>query len=335
VTSKNRTTVLAGDIGGTKTNVGLFVARGARPEPEVTESFSSQDAPDLENILQRFMKSQSAVVESACFGIAGPVFRGRCKTTNLPWEVEEGKIRKRFGWPRVTLINDLEATAYAIPYLNSTEIDVLNSGQADAFENCGVLAPGTGLGAAFLIFQNGRALPIASEGGHMDFAPNDEVQVQLWRYLHRRYGHVSVERILSGPGLVNIYRFLSETKSGRAPEWLSQALQGDNPAQAISNAALNKQDALCIEALDLFVSILGAVAGNLALIGKTVGGLYLAGGIPPKIQAYLKSDRFMDSFIDKGRFKEFLQKVPVRIVLNEKTALLGAACRAFDMMDTE
>jgi len=321
--------VLAGDIGGTKTNLGLFSRGKRRPVTKVIETYPSREAPHLESIIERFLNKHSASIKSACFGIAGPVISGRSQTTNLPWDVSEVKIKKRFKWSQVGLINDLTATAYAVPLLNSRELLSLNKAKARKEQNLGLVAPGTGLGEAMLIFGEGQYIPVASEGGHADFSPNNEAEVELWRYLSQRFGHVSTERVLSGPGLVNIYSWLRDSKRFSEPAWLVRSMEEIDPARAITEAALTEKHPLCVASLNAFVSILGAVAGNLALTAMTIGGVYLGGGIPPKILPKLEEPIFMKAFTNKGRFKEFLEKIPVRVILNDKAALLGAAHCAF------
>jgi glucokinase len=326
--SKNNTAVLAGDIGGTKTNLGLFLMGKRRPLLKVIETYSSRNAPDLESIIERFLEKHQASIDVACFGIAGPVVNGQCKTTNLPWDVSEARIKRRFRWKHVGLINDLTATALAIPLLKSNEFFSLNKVKARKGENIGLIAPGTGLGKALLIFQNGRYIPVSSEGGHVDFAPNSRAEVQLWEYLHRRFGHVSIERLLSGPGLINIYSWLKDTGRYSEPAWLKRKIKETDPARAITETAMDVKQPLCVKTLDMFISILGPVSGNLALTALTTGGIYLGGGIPPKILPKLKEGLFMKAFTNKGRFKDLLENIPVRVILNDRTALSGAAFSA-------
>jgi glucokinase len=322
--------VLAGDIGGTKTNLGVFLEGKRRPLVRVFETYSSTQVPNLEYIIDLFLEKHQVSIASACFGIAGPVKNGRCKITNLPWDVSERKLKNRFGWGRVSLINDLTATAYAIPILTKKELFSLNQGKTAKGENLGLIAPGTGLGMALLVWRDGQYIPVPSEGGHSDFAPNDETEMALWQYLHRRVGHVSAERVLSGPGLFIIYCWLKYTGQGTEPAWLAEKMNGDDPSKVISEAALVQKEPLCVKTLDLFVSIFGAVAGNLALTGLTNGGIYLGGGISPRILPNLEEDIFMKAFTDKGRFKELLKQIPVQVITNDKAALLGAAQCAFE-----
>ena len=321
--------VLAGDIGGTKTNLGVFQMGKTRPSPKKMETYSSTDAANLEDIIGRFLEKHKAKIASACFGVAGPVQGGRSKTTNLPWTISENSIKKRFKWNHVTLINDLIATAYAIPLLTNMELHALNEAKGGKAQNLGLVAPGTGLGMALLIWAENKYIPVASEGGHSDFGPNDLMEAELWAYLYERWDHVSVERVLSGSGLFNIYSWLRDSGRYTEPSWLAEKIKATDPARAISEAALDREDPLCVEALDILVSIFGSVAGNLALTGMTNGGIYLGGGIPPKILPKLDEDTFMQAFTNKGRFKDLLKKIPVRVILNDRAALLGAAHCAF------
>jgi glucokinase len=299
------------------------------------ETYVSRHAPNLEHIIGRFLDKHKAKIASACFGVAGPVQGGRSKTTNLPWTISENSIKKRFKWKHVTLINDLKATAYAIPLLTNRELHALNKAKGGKGHNLGLVAPGTGLGMALLIWMENNYLPVASEGGHADFGPNDLMQAELWAYLYKRWGHVSVERVLSGSGLFNIYSWLRDSGRHTEPSWLAKKIKEMDPAKAISEATSDRKDPLCEEALDIFVSIFGAVAGNLALTGMTAGGVYLGGGIPPKILPKLEEDTFIQAFTNKGRFKHLMEKIPVRVILNDRAALLGAAHCAFEMQKTK
>ncbi len=325
LSARKGTFVLAGDIGGTKTNLGLFKKGERRPLLTVFESYSSQDARNLEDIVGRFTDKHGMSISSACFGIAGPVKNGRGRTTNLPWVVSEKKLKNRFGWRQVRLINDLTATAHAVPLLTKRELFTLNQGKKATRESLGLIAPGTGLGMALLVWRNGQHVPVPSEGGHSDFAPNNEAEIALWQYLHKRLGHVSTERVVSGPGLFIVYSWLKYTGQGTEPTWLAEKMNRDDPSKVISEAALVEKDPLCVKALNLFVSVFGAAAGNLALTGLTRGGVYLGGGIAPKILPKLQEGPFMKAFVDKGRFEGLMHQIPVRVILNDRAALLGAA----------
>lgn len=317
--------VLAGDIGATKTNLGLFRRGKKRPVLKAAETYSSRRAPNLEHIVKSFLAKHQVRVGKACFGIAGPVINGRVKTTNLPWDVSEARMKRRFQLSHIYLINDLAATALAVPLLNRKELFPLNKAEARKGQNLAILAPGTGLGTGFLIPWGGKYIPISSEGGHVDFSPNSKAEVELWQYLREEYGHVSIERVISGPGLVNIYSWLKDSGRYSEPAWLAEQIKEMEPAAAISEVGLADGHPLCVEALNVFVSVLGAVAGNLALTAMTTGGVYLGGGIPPKILPKLQEPLFIQAYKNKGRFVKVLEKIPVRVILNEKAALLGAA----------
>ena len=322
--------ILAGDIGGTKTNLGLFRRGKKRPVLKALETYPSPGAPSLEHIVKGFLRKHQVQVSTACFGIAGPVIAGRVKTTNLPWDISEARIEKQLEFSHVSLINDLTATALAIPLLTSKELFPLNKARGRKGQNIAIMAPGTGLGTGFLITWEGKYLPVASEGGHVDFSPNSKAEIELWQYLSEEYGHVSVERILSGPGLVKIYSWLKDSGRYREPAWLTKKVKEMEPAAAISEVALAKGHPLCVEALNVFVSVLGATAGNLALTAVTTGGVYLGGGIPPKILPKLQEPPFIQAYKNKGRFRKFLEKIPVKVILNPRAALLGAAQWGFD-----
>ena len=330
---KKKSWVLAGDIGGTKTNLGLYVRKEGRFLSMAFETYPSREAPRLEAILQEFLSTHPVSISSACFGIAGPVLRGRCKTTNLPWEVSEKRLKQRFGWKKVCLINDLTATAFSIRFLKARDLAVLNKGRPRKLGNLALIAPGTGLGQGLVVFHHGEPIPVASEGGHVDFAPAGEEQVRLWRFLRERYGHVSVERVLSGPGLVQMYAWVRESGRIREPAWLKERFQREDPAKVITDCALEKKHPYCVDVIDHFVRILGAAAGDLALTALSTGGVYLAGGIAPKILPALKEGAFMKGFTDKGRFESLLMNIPVRVILNERAAMLGAAACALQALD--
>jgi glucokinase len=323
--------VLAGDIGGTKTNLGLVGLNEGRLSIVAMDSFPSREADSLEDIIGRFLEKEQHTVSGACFGIAGPVIGGVSKTTNLPWIVTEHAIRERFHWSKVRLINDLVATANSIPLLSQDEFCRLNEGTPEPEGNVGLVAPGTGLGISLMVFAEGRLHPVPSEGGHVDFAPKNDREMELLRHLQAEMGHVSVERLASGPGLSTIYKWLRGNRTSREPSWLSERLRHEDPPKVISEVGLSKRDPICEEALDMFVSIIGSAAGNLALTGLTTGGMYLGGGIGHKILPKLKEPLFLNSFTDKGRFTDLLRGIPVKVILNDKAALLGAAGCAFQI----
>jgi glucokinase len=322
----HRDLVLAGDIGGTKTHLALFSAQGEKLRSESLTTFPSKRYSGLVPVLRDFLAGDQHKVDAACFGIAGPVVDGKVKTPNLPWMIDVGELRHALKLESVTLLNDLEAGAYGISTLNDDEFCPLNEGTLRHSGNKALISAGTGLGQAILHDDGRHFHPLASEGGHADFAPRDELEIELLRHLIGRFGHVSYERVLSGPGLFNIYRFFKESRGLEEPQALSaQFAAADDPSAVISTAALANEAEICVKSLDLFVSIYGAEAGNLALRAKSVRGLYIGGGIAPKILDKLKDGAFMRGFVDKGRYADLLAAIPVQVVLNDQAALRGAA----------
>jgi glucokinase len=317
--------ILAGDAGGTKTILALFRRQGARLAPEgEARSFPSAEYPSLESILKDFLGGREDV-DLACIGVAGPVRAGRSRLTNLPWTADEESIRKSCGARRGFLINDLQATAFSVPCLPADRFAVLQRGEPDPDGNIAVLAAGTGLGVSFLVRSDRGYLPFASEGGHVDFAPRDEREARLAAYLRERFGRVSVERVVSGPGLHALYRFLREVEGiPESPEIDARISRGDSPRE-ISAEGLSGRSPACREALRLFASLYGAQAGNLALQYFATGGVVLGGGIAPGVLPALSDGTFLEAFLEKGRFREFLSEVPVRVILDDQAALLGAA----------
>ena len=329
--------ILAGDIGATKSHVALFAVEAERPKLLIEETYRSDEYSGLEEVLQEFLVAKADEIRdgsilAACFGVAGPVVGECSKTPNLPWTISAQVIRETVGFEKVKLINDLEANGYGIPQLGDDDLETLQEGSSRADGNGALISAGTGLGEAFLYRQGETFQPVASEGGHADFAPRNELEIELLRYLLERFQHVSYERVLSGLGLLNIYSFLRDTGYGEEPVWLRKRLEGQDPGVTISRAALSGKSDLCVQALDLFVSIYGAEAGNLALKAKALGGLYVGGGIAPKIISKLREETFLKAFADKGRLSSLMKAIPVRVILNPKTALLGAAhCTTLDM----
>ena len=317
--------ILAGDIGATNSRLAFFSERSGRLEPVVEATYPSRDHANLETIVKTFVSLHDLPIDVACFGVAGPVRHGRSDTTNLPWDVDARELARALRLRTVGLLNDLEAHAYGIAMLAPDDFVTLNQGALDASGNAAVIAAGTGLGEAGLYWDGHQHLPFAGEGGHTSFAPSDPLQIELLRFLSHEFGHVSWERVLSGPGLHNIYRFLRDTGRGEEPAWLTGEMQQQDPSAAISHAALAGTSALCRQALDLFVVLYGAEAGNMALKLLATAGVYVGGGIAPKIIQKLTDSTFMDAFVAKGRLKPLLQGIPVRIIMNDKLALLGAA----------
>lgn len=324
--------ILGGDVGGTKCNFGLFEAAEGGPRLVRSQSFHSADFAGLGEALRAFLGDGSGDVEVACCGIAGPVLGNRSEATNLAWAIDGDAVARETGIPRVVLINDLMATAEGLPALGENQLVTLHPGNGapPADGNRVLIAAGTGLGTSLLPWFDGRWRPVASEGGHADFAARNDDEVGLLRHLETRFGgHVSVERVVSGPGLFHLYEYLRDT--GHAPESpeVRAALDGaKDPAPVISQSGLAHRCSLCSRALDLFVSAYGAAAGNLALIGTATGGVYVGGGIAPKILPRLQEGGFLQAFFDKGRFAGYLRAMPVHVILEERTAMYGAARHA-------
>ena len=317
--------ILAGDIGGTNARLAYFQPQNGRFQLVSERVFPSREHRGLGEIVTRFLDESGTRPEAACFGIAGPVRNGRVETSNLPWIIEQSVLANQIHLAATLLINDLEASAWGIGALGTEDLVTLNPGGGSVSGNQAVVAPGTGLGEAGLFWDGNRHHVFACEGGHTDFAPQGDLQIELLRYLTSRFGHVSYERILSGPGLVNVYEFLRASGCGKETAELKAAIQAGDPAAAISHAALSGGDSLAGKALDVWISVYGSEASNLALKIMATGGLFLAGGISPKILPRLKGSLFMDAFLDKGRMKPLVEAMPVHVVTNEKAGLLGAA----------
>jgi glucokinase len=317
--------ILAGDIGGTNARLAYFQPQNGHFQLVSERVFPSREHQGLGEIVTRFLDESGTRPEAACFGIAGPVRNGRVETSNLPWVIEQGVLANQIHLAATLLINDLEASAWGIGALGPEDLVTLNPGAGSVAGNQAVVAPGTGLGEAGLFWDGSRHHVFACEGGHTDFAPRGELQMELLRFLANQFGHVSYERILSGPGLVNGYEFLRASGCGKESADLAHAMQSGDPAAAISRAALSGSDSLASKALDLWIAVYGAEASNLALKIMSTGGLFLAGGISPKILPRLKASLFMEAFLDKGRMRPLVEAMPVHVVTNEKAGLLGAA----------
>jgi len=314
--------ILAGDIGGTHTRLALF--DGDPHEPLALAIYPSRKHAGLEEIVAAFLAEHPAEIDCACFDVAGPVRNGRVKTTNLPWIVDARQVADTIGLPSIELVNDLVATAYGIAELTTADLETLNRGDPSIGGNLAVIAAGTGLGEAGLIWNGECYHVVASEGSHSDFGPRSALQVELYTFLARD-SHVSYEDVCSGIGLVTLYRFLRERSRTEEPAWLADAIRdGDGPA-TISSAGLTGRDPVCAEALDLMVSIYGAEAGNVALRLLATGGIYVGGGIAPHILPKLRQRTFLDSLAAKGRFRAMLEQIPVHVILNEHAGLFGAA----------
>jgi glucokinase len=318
--------ILAGDIGGTKTNLALFES-GDRDfrTAAASATYPSQKYESLERILDEFLGAHPAEVECAAFGIAGAVVGGRVETPNLPWKVLDEDLASKLGVERVRLVNDLVATAFGILSLGPEQLHTLHEGERQESGNIAVIAAGTGCGMAFLLRQGDRLVPIGSEGGHVDFAPRSALEIGLIEFLRKRFGRVSYDRVLSGPGLYNIYSYLRESRYADEPEWLAAEIASGDPGAAISKAALAGRSELAMKALDMFASVYGAMAGNLALMVLATRGVFIGGGIAPKILDKLGDGTFLEAFRQKGRLTPLMQKMPVRVILDPKAALYGAA----------
>ena len=322
---------LAGDIGGTKTHLALYKKKSNQNHLIREKKFKSQSYSKLETIITLFLSEENEKVDRACFGIAGPVRKGKTEATNLPWFVDADVISKDLGI-EIGLINDLEANAYGLKMLGDDEFYILNQGSSKGEGNQAMVSPGTGLGEVGIYFDGKQHRPFACEGGHSDFAPRNELEDDLLIYLRKKFGHVSYERVLSGPGLYNIYRFLIDSQREKEdPKQLEKIENGEAP-HIISDLGLKKTSRASMRTLEIFSSIYGAEVGNMALKIFALGGIFLGGGIAPKILEILKKEIFMKAFLDKGRFADLLSMVPIKVILNENAALLGSVYFAQNLM---
>lgn len=328
--------LLAGDIGGTKTNLALFAHDGDWREPVHEATFPSAQYASLEALVQDYLaQQQNPHIEHASFGVAGPVIEGHATITNLPWMMEAQRLQQELNIREVSLLNDLDAIAHAVPFLDQRDLATINAGKPEQEGTLAVIAPGTGLGEAYLTWNGSSYRPHTSEGGHADFGPTDAFELDLLGYLLVRFPHVSYERVCSGKGFPNIYAFLKDRGLADEPGWLAQELaQAQDKTPVIMKAALDTANPcdIAVKTLNAFVAILGAEAGNMALKVLATGGVYLGGGIPPRILPYLEGERFMKAFTNKGRLGPLLTQVPVHVILNPKIALLGAALHGFEQV---
>ena len=322
--------ILAGDVGGTKVHLALYGFEQGELTHVRDEKFPAQEYNGLDVVAKKFLaESGNPEVTAACFGVPGPVRHGRLKLTNLPWVLDCADLSQELGIQHLFLINDLEANGYGVAELHADQIHVLSEGDSSAVGNRGLVSAGTGLGQAILVWNGKMHVPMASEGGHCDFAPRNEIEIELFRYLQRQMkGRVSFERVVSGIGLKNVYSFLRDDKGMDEPAWLKERMQKEDPNAVIGELGEDGSNELCAKSLDIFVSSYGAEAGNLALKVLSVGGLYLGGGIAPKILNKMKDGTFMKAFTDKGRLSDLLVHMPVRIILESRAALMGAAAYA-------
>lgn len=326
--------LLAGDIGGTKTHLAVYSHEQGPRKAVAEKQYASSSFSNLESIIQAFMAEFDLPIERAVFGVAGPVVGGQASITNLPWLIRESRLQDVLGIDSVTLLNDLQSIAFSIPYLDQQDLHTLNRAEAVAHGPIAVIAPGTGLGEAYLTWDGSRYLAHASEGGHADFGPTDALEMGLLRYMLQRFDHVSYEKVCSGLGIANLYGYLKDSGYAPEPPWLAaQLVESSDPTPVIVNAGLRHAEQPCelaVETLRLFVSILGAEAGNLALKLMSTGGVYLGGGIPPRILPWLEHTYFMQSFLNKGRFSTVLIRFPVHVILHRNAALFGATCYGLD-----
>ncbi len=319
--------ILAGDVGGTKVHLALFDFTDGNLKHSRDQVYPAKQYAGLEEIVKEFVGSEK--VTSACFGVPGPVRDGRLRLTNLPWTLDSRELASDLKIDFVFLINDLQANGYGIAELGADQVYTLSEGDSRQVGNRGLISAGTGLGEAFLVWDGRDYVPYPSEGGHSDFAPRNEDEIDLLRFLRQKYnGRISFERVVSGQGLTNVYEFLRDGRGLEEPVWLAERMRQEDPNAVITESALKAKSQLCEKALDMFVSAYGAEAGNLALKVLSVGGLYVGGGIAPRILEKLKDGTFLKAFTDKGRLSQLLVNIPVRVILESRTALIGAAAYA-------
>jgi glucokinase len=319
--------VLSGDIGGTNTRLAVVIVDGNKLRIEREQNFLSRNYTEFGDLLGDFLRN-SEIPHRAALGIAGPVRDGAAQMTNLSWRIVASKLKNEFGLESCDLLNDLEAIAWGLPSLGEDDLRTLHPGGPDVGGNRAVIAAGTGLGEAGLYWDGLQYRPFSTEGGHASFSPGDDMEMALLQHLKQVYGHVSWERVVSGPGLVSLHEFHCLYCHIPLPEWLQQEMKQGDAAAAIANAALTKRDELCVKSLDWFVRLYGAEAGNLALKVMSRGGLYLGGGIAPKILPCLQNGAFLESFFSKGRMRPLLEAMPVNVILNDRAALYGPALHA-------
>lgn len=321
--------ILSGDIGGTNSRLALCEVEGGKVRRVSESLYDSRRYDSLAHIARVFITEQHLEVNTACFGVPGPVQGRRAKVTNLPWEVDADELERNLGIDSVYLLNDLEANAHGLATLVPSDFRELRPGAAGAVGNAGLLAAGTGLGEAGLFWDGLRHRPFACEGGHTDFAPSNDDELELLRYLQAKLqDHVSWERVVSGPGIVCLYEFLASRDPGAATKGLGEAMRAGDPAEAIASAALRGDDSLAERTIAWFLALYGAEAGNVALKLLATGGVYLGGGIAPKLVSLLPESQFIARFQGKGRMQPLLERIAIHIVMNDKAALQGAASYA-------
>ena len=325
----NHPIFLAADIGATKTNICLYTFSGRLTVYSPTVQFKTAGFSGPEALLAEFLTGRRETVSFCILGVPGPVDNGRAKVTNLPWVIDEEKIQRDLNVTMVRLINDLEATTYALTELKPGDSVTLNAAKKDVFGNRAIIAPGSGLGESFLTWDGEKYTAFASEGGHGDFAPNSVIECDLLLYLQKKYGHVSYERVCSGQGIKNIYRFLKDQKVEKEPAWLTENFESaeTDPVPLIIEAALNTERPcpICVKTITLFSAVLGAEAGNLGLRVLAKGGVYLAGGLPARVLPFLKEKAFLYAFQQKGRMRDLIKEIPLHVITNPEAGLIGAA----------
>lgn len=319
--------ILSGDIGGTKTRLALFDTCKGKPDVLHEQTYPSRRYATLDAVIADFLESIQIVPDAAGLGLAGPVKDRICATTNLPWTIDASLLESDLNIPHVTLLNDLEATAWGIDALGKEDLITLQRGRADPAGNRMVIAAGTGLGQAGLFWDGVRYRPFATEGGHCDFAPHDALEFELLAWLQQKYGHASWERVVSGPGLVNIFEFLLDHEGIEAPQWLVAEMRLNDPAAVIHKAATDATDTICTKALLMFTRLYGSETGNQALKLMATGGVFIGGGIAPKIISWLKQPGFMNAFRDKGEMQSLMDDMSVKVITNDRSALLGPLLR--------
>ncbi|MGC9396636.1 MAG: glucokinase [Anaerolineae bacterium] len=326
--------LLAGDVGGTKTNVAIYSREAGLHAPLLMETFPSAAYKGLADLVKEFLSRTEIPVKRACFGVAGPVVNGQARITNLPWVLDEAQLAVDLGFSSFTLLNDLVAIASGVPFLKPDDLYTIHQAQPQPGGALAVVAPGTGLGEGYLTWDETHYRAHASEGGHCDFAPTNALEVELLQYLQAQLGRVSYERVCSGLGIPNIYAFLRDNGYAEEPAWLAEQLAtAPDPNPVIAQAALEGEQPceLCRKTLEIFISILGAETGNMALRVLATGGVYLGGGIPVHLREALDSNTFRAAFRNKGRLSHLLAQIPVYVILHPKIALLGAAAHGFGL----
>ena len=322
--SRDKGVILAADVGGTKTNLTLFQIQGGDLVPLKEKSYSTKKYKSFLEMVATFHTADMPKINGICLGVAGPVIRGKVYGTNFPWAIDSEEISRELHIRSVSLINDMEANAYGLAALQEKDFETLKSGTKIP-GNAALISPGTGLGEAGMFWDGSHYHPFACEGGHCDFSPRNELDIKILQHFQKKYEHVSWERLISGPGILELYVFLRHISGIKEPQWLSNQMSQGNPSAIITGTAMEGKDSVCVETLDVFIRFLAIEASQLALKFKATGGIYIGGGILPKIITGINRDVFYNNFVQSGRLNALLEMVPVKVILNEKTALLGAA----------